>query len=70
MGKVLTIGREYGSDGRAIAREAAQAAPLVERGQAGDEVRNTLDDLDRMESGLPEHENDVPDYGIDDHTNE
>ncbi|WP_281672311.1 AAA family ATPase [Pseudoramibacter alactolyticus] len=25
MGKVLTIGREYGSDGRAIAREAAQA---------------------------------------------
>lgn len=67
FGIILSISRMAK---RKIAREAAQAAPLVERGQAGDEVRNTLDDLDRMESGLPEHENDVPDYGIDDHTNE
>ena len=69
---------------RKIDREAAKAEPLVDR-QIKDEVSSGLDDLDQMESGFPEeqdidaalgagdapvHENDIPDYGIDDHNNE
>ena len=68
---------------RKIAREAAKAEPLVDRA-IKDEVSSGLDDLDQMESGLsardseftgqdeevPVHENDIPDYGIDDHNNE
>lgn len=67
---------------RKIDREAAKAAPLVDR-EIKDEVSGGLDDLDRMESGLtedfaaqeddggmPVHENDIPDYGMDDHNNE
>ena len=54
---------------RKIAREAAKAAPLVEH-EGKDEMESTLDDLDVLESSLPVHENDIPDYGIDDHNNE
>ena len=54
---------------RKIAREAAKAAPLVEH-DGKDEMERTLDDLDVLESSLPVHENDIPDYGIDDHNNE
>lgn len=68
---------------RKIAREAAKAEPLVDRA-IKDEVSSGLDDLDQMESGLsardseftgqdeevPVHENDILDYGIDDHNNE
>ncbi len=68
---------------RKIAREAAQAQPLVDR-VTKDEVSSGLDDLDQMESGfsvpdnesmeagdeVPVHENDIPDYGTDDHNNE
>lgn len=68
---------------RKIDREAAKAQPLVDR-QIKDEVSSGLDDLDQMESGFPEsedidsqfggstplHENDIPDYGMDDHNNE
>lgn len=67
---------------RKIAREAAQAEPLVDR-EIRDEVSSGLDDLDQMESGfsahesdgeepggIPVHENDIPDNGIDDHNNE
>lgn len=64
-----------------IAREAAKAAPIMEYGAApADNVSNSLDELDSMESGmidgLPDeesltvHENDIPDYGLDDHNNE
>ena len=46
---------------RKIAREAAQAAPLVERTEK-DEMESTLDDLELLESGLPDspadHDND------------
>ena len=54
---------------RKIAREAAKAAPLVEHNEK-DEMERSLDDLDVLESSLPVHENDIPDYGIDDHNNE
>ncbi len=67
---------------RKIDREAAKATPLVDR-VIKDEVSGGLDDLDRMESGVtedfatledeggvPVHENDIPDYGTDDHNNE
>ena len=59
---------------RKIAREAAKAEPLVDR-MVRDEVSGGLDDLDRMESSFgepetPAHENDIPDYGSDDHNNE
>ena len=54
---------------RKIAREAAKAAPLVEH-DGKDEMERTLDDLDVLGSSLPVHENDIPDYGIDDHNNE
>lgn len=45
---------------RKIAREAAQAAPLVERG-GNDDIGTSLDELDQMESGLHEEENDIQD---------
>ena len=54
---------------RKIAREAAQAAPLVEH-EAKDEIGSRMDELDLLDSELPIHENDIPDYGIDDHNNE
>ena len=54
---------------RKIAREAAQAPPLVEHEQK-DEVESTIGELEIMESELPLHDNDIPDYGIDDHNNE
>ena len=54
---------------RKIAREAAKAAPLVEH-DGKDEMESTLDDLDVLETSLPIHENDIPDYGMDDHNNE
>ena len=54
---------------RKIAREAAKAAPLVEH-DGKDEIESTLDDLDVLETSLPIHENDIPDYGMDDHNNE
>ncbi len=68
---------------RKIAREAAKAEPLVDRA-IKDDVSSGLDELDLMESGFeaqddgltgpdgeaPVHENDIPDYGIDDHNNE
>ena len=67
---------------RKIEREAANADPLVDR-EIKDEVSSSMDDLDQMESGLtakenledldgniPVHDNDIPDYGIDDHNNE
>ncbi len=41
---------------RKIAREAAQAAPLVEHEQK-DEVESTLDDLDLLESGIENNSN-------------
>lgn len=69
---------------RKIDRETSAAAPLVDR-TIKDDVSSGLDDLDLMETGfngpeadnvqtqddsLPVHENDIPDYGIDDHNNE
>ena len=68
---------------RKIDRETAKAEPLVDR-KINDEVSGGLNDLDQMESGfsvhdnglaeidgeVPVHENDIPDYGIDDHNNE
>ena len=54
---------------RKIAREAIKAGPLVKR-EENDEVETRLDDLDQMESGLPIHDNDIPEYEIDDHNNE
>ena len=68
---------------RKIDREAAKAEPLVDR-VIKDEVSSGLDELDLMESGFeaqadgfagpdgeaPVHENDIPDYGIDEHNNE
>ena len=55
---------------RKIAREAAKAAPLVAHEDNDDDVRSGLGDLEMMESELPVHDNDIPDYGIDDHNNE
>ena len=54
---------------RKIAREAAKAAPLVEH-EAENEVESTLNDLEILESELPVHDNDIPEYEIDDHNNE
>ena len=54
---------------RKIAREAEQAAPLVEH-EVKDEVVSSISQLEELESELPIHENDIPDYGIDDHNNE
>lgn len=67
---------------RKIERETALAGPLVDR-SIKDDISDRMDDLDRMDSGLseefdmqeteenvPAHENDIPDYGIDDHNNE
>ena len=54
---------------RKIAREAAKAAPLVEHEEVN-EIESGLNDLDALESELPIHDNDIPDYGIDDHNNE
>ncbi len=68
---------------RKIDREAAKAEPLVDR-QVRDEIGSRMDELDEAESRLnaqeedfggvdaniPVHENDIPDYGIDDHNNE
>lgn len=68
---------------RKIDREAAKAEPLVDR-VIKDEVSSGLDELALMESGFeaqadgfagpdgeaPVHENDIPDYGIDEHNNE
>ena len=47
---------------RKIEREAAREDPLVDR-RIKDEVRSGIEDLEQME-------NDIPDYGIDDHNNE
>ncbi len=56
---------------RKIDKETKDAEPLVNREVAvRDEVRSGMDDLDLMESGYPVHENDIPDYEIDDHNNE
>ena len=54
---------------RKIAREAEKAAPLVEH-ESDNEVSSRLNDLEVLESELPIHDNDIPDYGIDDHNNE
>ncbi len=67
---------------RKIERETALAGPLVDR-SIKDDISDRMDDLDRMDSGLsekfdpqeedgdiPVHENDIPDYGMDDHNNE
>lgn len=68
---------------RKIDRETAKAEPLVNR-KKNDEASGGLDDRNRTESGFsaqdddleatdgnaPVHENDIPDYGIDDHNNE
>ena len=54
---------------RKIAREAEKAAPLVEH-ESENEVSSRLNDLEVLESELPIHDNDIPDYGIDDHNNE
>ena len=54
---------------RKIAREAAKAAPLVEREETN-EVESSLNDLDVLESEMPIHDNDIPEYEIDDHNNE
>lgn len=64
---------------RKIAREAESMGSIMgdgERSGARNEMESTLEDLDEMESsgfegtGVPVHENDIPDYGIDDHNNE
>jgi cell division protein FtsW len=56
---------------RKIDKETMEAEPLVKReAEVRDEVRSGMDDLDLMESGMPVHENDIPDYGLDDHNNE
>ena len=64
---------------RKIAREAESMGSIMgdgERAGARNEMESTLEDLDEMESsgfegtGVPVHENDIPDYGIDDHNNE
>ncbi len=56
---------------RKIDKETKDAEPLVNREVAvKDYVRSGMDDLDQMESGFPVHENDIPDYEIDDHNNE
>ena len=54
---------------RKIAREAEKAAPLVEH-ESDNEVSSRLNELEVLESELPIHDNDIPDYGIDDHNNE
>lgn len=55
---------------RKIAREAAKAGPIMDR-QANDEISSRMEELDMMETEeLPVHDNDIPDYDIDDHNNE
>ena len=55
---------------RKIAREAAKAGPIMDR-QANDEISSRIEELDMMETEeLPIHDNDIPDYDIDDHNNE
>ena len=55
---------------RKIAREAAKAGPIMDR-QANDEISSRMEELDMMETEeLPIHDNDIPDYDIDDHNNE
>ena len=57
---------------RKIAREAEKAGPLVERTEH-DEVSSGINELEMMEAMESEpviHENDIPDYGLDDHNNE
>ena len=57
---------------RKIAREAEKAGPLVERAEH-DEVSSGINELEMMEAMESEpviHENDIPDYGLDDHNNE
>ena len=51
-----------------IDRETAQAAPLVDHHRNA-EVEDTLDDLDRMESDIPQKQEEVTDYDLDDHNN-
>jgi len=53
-----------------IDREEANASPLVDRSIQKSEMENTLDDLDMLDSEIPQFDNDIPDYGIDDHNNE
>ena len=55
---------------RKIAREAAKAAPLTARDEKEDEVKSSMSDLDILDTDLPVHDNDIADYGIDDHNNE
>ena len=54
---------------RKIAREAAKAGPIMER-QPEDEISSRMEELDMMETEVPIHDNDIPDYDIDDHNNE
>lgn len=76
FGIILSISRMAK---RKIDREAAKAKPLMNR-TGMDEVEGSMNDLDMLESGirmedldgkgLPMYENDIPDYGLDDHNNE
>lgn len=66
FGVILSISRQAKPQ---MDKEIAQAEPLIEH---IDEVRESLDDLDGLESlddDIPMHENDIPDYGMDDHNN-
>jgi Bacterial cell division membrane protein len=66
FGIILSISRMAK---KKIDREAEQAKPLTDR-LVRSEMESTIQDLEDMESGFPEHENDIPDYGLDDHNNE
>ncbi|MBO6247627.1 MAG: FtsW/RodA/SpoVE family cell cycle protein, partial [Bacteroidales bacterium] len=54
---------------RKIAREAAKAGPILEQ-EKKDEISSRMEELDMMETEIPVHDNDIPDYDIDDHNNE
>ena len=55
---------------RKIEREAAEAKPLVDREITESEPTAQESVREDLSATLPEHENDSPDYGINDHNNE
>lgn len=68
FGVILSISRQAKKQ---IDKELAQTEPLIEPAPV-DEVQESLGSLDELESiddDMTLHENDSPDYGIDDHNN-
>ncbi len=64
MGKVLTIGREYGSDGRAIAREAAQALGIAFYDK--ERIRQ-ITQMAKLPEMVRRHDADRLEYEVDDY---